>query len=176
MVFVPFSQCEQVGENLHGTPFRVGAINCVKYRTLCRSLKVDRYPTLLLVNWPGAPAGEPGIPASKQISKAGGVEDIVREIEKGLGEGDKNEVKLELPPEGEEQRVAPVEGGAPGVPAAPPADMSNYGTGCPLRIEDAVASIRWVLTHETMVQDTLEEDRWSEYEDLLLWEFCFCIA
>lgn len=165
-----------MGENLHGTPFRVGAINCVKHRALCRSLKVDRYPTLLAVNWPGAPSGEAGIPAPKPISKAGEVVDIVHQIKTGLGEGDQKDVDVELPPEGEEQRVAPVEVGPPIVPAvpavpAPAADMSDYGTECPLRIEDAVASVRWVLTHETMVQDYLEEDRWSKCGDLTFKNF-----
>ena len=54
---------ERVGATIRPDQIHVGAVNCAKHGSLCRSLKVHGYPSLVAVNWPGAPQGTPEQPS-----------------------------------------------------------------------------------------------------------------
>lgn len=142
-------QWEVVGNALRDSRVHVGAINCMKHRESCWSLKVERYPTLLALNWPGALQGKPDSLERKLLQSMGSAEEIVKEIEEIFCEGDKAAVDAAVP---KPQRKAA------------DADVSEPMPYCMWRVEDAVASIRLALTQEVFTQgSSLSRERLGGY-------------
>ncbi|CAM9711322.1 unnamed protein product [Pylaiella littoralis] len=144
-----------VGTVLRDSDIKVGAINCVKHRDLCRSLNVPSYPTLLALNSPGAPQGSAADPATKILEKKknsfANVMDVIKAEFSGALDGaavaDAEMALARGLKEGKhvlDKRIEDVGGVAP----------------CILRMEDAAVSVRFVLRSEVFVGgETLSEDR-----------------
>lgn len=145
----------------------MGAVNCVKHGGLCRSLKVHSYPTLMALNWPGAPPGTSAEPATKVIRRgaARSLDSLMSNVEEvfpgmvggNLGAGAAAARELELPQTGgavaKELVKASVgkRGGGVG------------GATCALRLEDAAVSVRWVLKNDVFTQGhELSKERLGE--------------
>lgn len=155
-----FYKWEEVGELLHDTCVRVGALNCTKHRDLCRSLKVTHFPSLLALNWSGAPIVEPGSrAATKPIPRVPGAGDIVAGIQ-NIFSAEINEDNLET---GELPSASKTEGAESAADSAG-GRMGDVGATCRLRMEDAVASIRWFLKDEVFInaENSLDKERLGE--------------
>lgn len=143
---------------LRDSDIKVGAINCVKHRDLCRSLNVPSYPTLLALNSPGAPQGSAADPATKILEKKknsfANVMDVIKAEFSGALDGaavaDAEMALARGLKEGKhvlDKIIEDVGGVAP----------------CILRMEDAAVSVRFVLRSEVFVGgETLSEDRMGE--------------
>lgn len=144
---------ERVGATIRPDQIHVGAVNCAKHGSLCRSLKVHGYPSLVAVNWPGAPQGTPEQP-SVNLFKFGthSFEDTMTNIEAAFPGvmGVPRELEGNFDYGMEAGKVGGGEGGARVVP-------------CVLRMEDAAVSVRWVLRNDVFTQGlTLSDERMGE--------------
>lgn len=150
-----------VGNALRDSAVNVGAVNCLKYNDLCKTLSVDRYPTLVALNPPGQPRGTSTEPAIKTLQKAGSYESIV------------DAIKVEFPDAVDPAAVADVAGARVLEQAEAASKKAQEtenetesvggGASCMLRIEDAVTSVRFFLKIELFTQGSeLSEERLGE--------------
>lgn len=158
---VDTQQWEEVGAALQNCTIHVGALSCLKHRELCWSLKVDRYPTLMALNWPGAPPRGEDEPATKSIDKAGTVKVILQQVHHIFetkaadmtGDAAVPVAKTEL----EVDERTGGRGAADGRPG------STEGVACVHRVEDAVATIRMFLRNDVFTQgQNLSKERLGE--------------
>lgn len=151
-----------VGKALQDSAVNVGAVNCLKHGDLCRTLSIHRYPTLIALNPPGQPQGTSADPAIKTIEKTSNYEGIV------------DAIKLEFPDAVDPAAVAHVaaakvleqEEAASGKMQETENETGmgeGGGAPCILRIEDAVASVRFCLKNELFTGGHyLSDDRKGE--------------
>eukprot|EP00903_Cladosiphon_okamuranus_P005345 g5341.t1 len=137
-----------VGNALRDSAINVGAINCLKHGTLCKTLSVDRYPTLIALNPPGQPQGTSTEPSIKKLDKSGSYEEIVDVIKRefpgkvdpaavdGVAAARVLEQEKAVSAKTQEVDTESVGGAAP----------------CHLRIEDAAMSVRFFLKNELFTQ------------------------
>lgn len=138
-------QWERVGATIRG-PIHVGAINCIEHRDLCHSFKVHSYPSLVGVNWPGAPEGTPEEPAINMFKFGShSFKDTMANIETafpGLLKVD------ELTQGVEEGNLGlAMKAGRKG-----DAVWRTRPVPCELLLEDAAVSVQWVLRYDVFTQ------------------------
>lgn len=166
-------QWKEVGAGLEDCGVSVGALNCDKYLSLCRSINVRSYPTVLAFNWPDAPPATEDLPATKTLDKSRDTKDIMQQVREIFGaeltaggEKDVEEHTVERGLDTEQEgngggggkNAAVGLGGGGGSGGEP-----NTGASCGLRVEDAVVSVRYALRNDVFIQgETLPKERLGE--------------
>lgn len=140
------TQWERVGAAIRTSPIHVGAIDCTKYFDLCRSFKVHSYPSLVGVNWPGAPEGTPEEP-SVNLFKSGShsFEDTMANIETAFP----GMIEVGVPTREEEEGHLDLHGEAAKVGGEV---WRTRVASCALRLEDAAVSVHWILRNDVFTQ------------------------
>lgn len=160
-------QWNQVGENLTKTPVQVGALNCLNHQDLCWSLGVNKYPTLLAVNYLGSLSGTAESPAFKKLDVRGGpiekIMGIINAVHPPAVEVDETpEDGVNGSPRRTEEPTRKHEQTA--VQKRITKQLEQESAPCALRMEDAVVSVRWVLSYDVFDRGTeLSPERKGEF-------------
>ncbi|CAM9576869.1 unnamed protein product [Scytosiphon promiscuus] len=149
---------EKVGTALRDSNVRVGAVNCVKHRELCKSIPVLNYPTLVALNSPSGPRGRgtAAEPATKVIEtgshKYESIMNLIEDEFLSVLQGDEG-LANDLAVARALEQDAPIFGDGM-------TQVARGGAPCKLRIEDATVSIRFALRNEVFTQGhKLDEER-----------------
>lgn len=133
----------------------MGAINCIKHRDLCHSVKVHSYPSLVAVNWPGAPQGTPEEPAINMFKYgSNSFEETMTNIKTAFP----GLVEVRAPGQGVEEGNVDLSVGA-GTGRVGEAVWRTRVAPCALRLEDAAVSVRWILKYDVFTQGLRLSDK-----------------